>query len=367
MSDYDSSSELEDSGQRVLCTQDPRCKQSFGRDADLQRHINAVHLRIKDHICDVCGKAFSQPSGLKIHMNAHTGETPFVCGINGCDRVFGDPSSRSRHRKQTCMPNGPRYVCPEASCYKNSQGGIKRRDGMKKHLATAHDGRYEDVDPELYYRGPPKRGNGRWNSNAERRSARRATLARDFVGLPPKRSHPPSLASRGAAVDATDSIRDTHPSLHANTMPYIPSVDLAVVDESRLFPGLTQPAQPFEGEWGISRASSSSSSSPSHYSSLSASASPFLSATSSFSSHSPSPQPSVVFKQEDDYGLISFDSEELYTISPYDNNSVLKEEDVFKMDYDSAFHCYYDADGIGHGLPSGAYPSTTFEPFHDLF
>jgi len=49
--------------------------------------------------CDYCGKGFTRPSSLKIHLNSHTGEKPFVCTFEGCGRSFSVLSNMRRHAR----------------------------------------------------------------------------------------------------------------------------------------------------------------------------------------------------------------------------------------------------------------------------
>ncbi|KAE9411584.1 hypothetical protein BT96DRAFT_1011369 [Gymnopus androsaceus JB14] len=49
------------------------------------------------HQCGYCGKRFSRPSGLKIHLTTHTGEKPYVCPEEGCHRSFSVRSNMRRH------------------------------------------------------------------------------------------------------------------------------------------------------------------------------------------------------------------------------------------------------------------------------
>ncbi|KAG6917114.1 hypothetical protein DXG01_003780 [Tephrocybe rancida] len=51
----------------------------------------------KMHQCEVCGKMFPRPSGLKTHMNTHNNLKPFPCGFEGCSRTFTVRSNAKRH------------------------------------------------------------------------------------------------------------------------------------------------------------------------------------------------------------------------------------------------------------------------------
>ncbi|PFH45931.1 hypothetical protein AMATHDRAFT_157217, partial [Amanita thiersii Skay4041] len=51
----------------------------------------------KKHICPTCGKRFNRPSSLRIHVNTHTGATPFRCPWPNCGREFNVNSNMRRH------------------------------------------------------------------------------------------------------------------------------------------------------------------------------------------------------------------------------------------------------------------------------
>ena len=53
---------------------------------NLKYHINAVHLKIKPHLCDFCPMAFPTKSALSIHRNTHTNERIFPCTF--CEKKF---------------------------------------------------------------------------------------------------------------------------------------------------------------------------------------------------------------------------------------------------------------------------------------
>ncbi|KAF7318557.1 hypothetical protein HMN09_00366000 [Mycena chlorophos] len=51
----------------------------------------------RKHICPQCGKRFNRPSSLRIHVNTHTGATPFRCPYPNCGRAFNVNSNMRRH------------------------------------------------------------------------------------------------------------------------------------------------------------------------------------------------------------------------------------------------------------------------------
>ncbi|EGO02030.1 hypothetical protein SERLA73DRAFT_71182 [Serpula lacrymans var. lacrymans S7.3] len=89
----------------------------------------SLHTGYRPHVCETCGKGFSQRSGLKTHWNVHTKEKPYVCGIGTCRKAFGDPSSCTRHRKETHRSEGA-YQCIHPRCATK----IKRRSAFTAHL-----------------------------------------------------------------------------------------------------------------------------------------------------------------------------------------------------------------------------------------
>ncbi|KAJ3558657.1 hypothetical protein NM688_g790 [Phlebia brevispora] len=51
----------------------------------------------RPYVCPLCDKSFSRPSALDTHMNSHTGDKPFVCDFEGCDKHFTTKSNMRRH------------------------------------------------------------------------------------------------------------------------------------------------------------------------------------------------------------------------------------------------------------------------------
>ncbi|KAG6875587.1 hypothetical protein C0992_003184 [Termitomyces sp. T32_za158] len=62
----------------------------------------------KKHVCLTCSKRFNRPSSLRIHVNTHTGATPFRCPWPNCAREFNVNSNMRRHYRNHTTPAAPR-------------------------------------------------------------------------------------------------------------------------------------------------------------------------------------------------------------------------------------------------------------------
>ncbi|PBK90349.1 hypothetical protein ARMGADRAFT_296456 [Armillaria gallica] len=64
----------------------------------------------RKYVCTVCNKRFSRPSSLRIHVNMHTGATPFRCPFPGCGRGFNVNSNMRRHYRNHTNSSGVSLV-----------------------------------------------------------------------------------------------------------------------------------------------------------------------------------------------------------------------------------------------------------------
>ncbi|XP_026743958.1 myoneurin-like isoform X5 [Trichoplusia ni] len=69
--------------QEVKC---PHCPKTFVFRSMMMTHLRDTHLKVRNHVCGVCGwKAFNS-NRLKNHMYKHSGEKNFKCEV--CDKAF---------------------------------------------------------------------------------------------------------------------------------------------------------------------------------------------------------------------------------------------------------------------------------------
>ena len=76
----------------------PNCSKQFKTKFALKRH-SLIHSQERGHKCSKCGKLFSLPQYLREHMNTHTKDKPYICGVGGCQEKFRQAGKLSIHRR----------------------------------------------------------------------------------------------------------------------------------------------------------------------------------------------------------------------------------------------------------------------------
>ena len=96
----------------------------------MARHINAVHLNIRPHICKECGELFKLPQHLKEHIIAiHTDQRKYVC--EECGFAFKLPQHLNDHVKVVHQNQRP-YACEECT------SSFPHARGLKLHIIAIH-------------------------------------------------------------------------------------------------------------------------------------------------------------------------------------------------------------------------------------
>lgn len=85
-----------------------RCGQKFSRAYYLKKHTDTVHLVIRNHVCSICAKSFSNSGNLISHFRIHTGQKPYACKY--CDARFNQSTPLVRHT-QTHLDRGDQPIC----------------------------------------------------------------------------------------------------------------------------------------------------------------------------------------------------------------------------------------------------------------
>lgn len=73
------------------------CGKAYSAQVNLKRHVECIHLRVKNFVCHFCSKQLSSKQNFREHLYIHTGEKPFVCAH--CGDTFRQGSQLSQHKK----------------------------------------------------------------------------------------------------------------------------------------------------------------------------------------------------------------------------------------------------------------------------
>ncbi|KAK9240189.1 hypothetical protein V1525DRAFT_396203 [Lipomyces kononenkoae] len=124
-----------------------RCGHGFNTNQHLKRH-QLIHEKQKPYACadyPPCEAAFHKQSQLRKHVaEVHTHTKPFVCGVDGCGRSFGQNSRLKAHQARD-HGSQPRYLCEHALVSETGEGTgeqcqmrFQTWSALQKHIKTNH-------------------------------------------------------------------------------------------------------------------------------------------------------------------------------------------------------------------------------------
>ncbi|KAF5298636.1 hypothetical protein FQR65_LT09732 [Abscondita terminalis] len=116
------------------------CGGRFNSNAALSQHIITVHTKIKDHVCETCGKRFSSQTSMRVHMKSHSDKRLYPCKL--CNYAGRTASAiyvhMSTHANDTCVCE---FCSKTFKSTRNLNDHLRRSHTKeKKHQCTCHTG-----------------------------------------------------------------------------------------------------------------------------------------------------------------------------------------------------------------------------------
>ena len=89
--------------------------------------------KLRNNVCQICGKSYATTSTLKKHMLIHTGKKPYKCEF--CTKSFSDSSTLTKHKR---IHTGEKpYHCKICKSAFSQSGNLHRH--VKRHRCNNTD------------------------------------------------------------------------------------------------------------------------------------------------------------------------------------------------------------------------------------
>ena len=117
------------------------CDQSYESSYKLKLHMNS-HTGERPFVCEICGKGFVRGPNLNAHRRVHTGEKPYSC--NRCGRGFSHPTDRIVHMVTEVCIRAERYIRRTGQgweCVSCESGSFESREMADRHARQHETGK----------------------------------------------------------------------------------------------------------------------------------------------------------------------------------------------------------------------------------
>lgn len=138
-----------------------------------------------------CTKAYSRLENLKTHLRSHTGEKPYVCEHEGCNKAFSNASDRAKHQNRTHSNEVPTGSFTHSTCQKNKEKETNSMFVSRLSLRNRMCVKSRDAQNATQIQAP-------YGSMLRRYTGRRRTLPRNSGAI--TRARRPSPGSLGGTA-----------------------------------------------------------------------------------------------------------------------------------------------------------------------